>query len=262
MTAQSRDGRRSGSTTVVANQPRLYDGLRIVLSGLGNGAFRVLDEKGQAVKGQQVALLGQCGNPCGCATAVTDADGVAVFQNLSYGRFYAKAIRSTATFTDVANGSLAIVADDTTVLTTMRFAGAGRVEGTVRDAFDAARARGRRHAVLARASSTTGLPSATSSTATPAAPAPRSTARYSFAGINLGQVSVSATQDFLGSGAVGNAGQLSEPGQTLTLDMKFADTTAGVLERERLPAGRRARRGRDRGGGRGSAARGQGDHRR
>jgi hypothetical protein len=63
VTAQSRDGRRSGSTTVVANEPRLYDQLQIVLSGLGHAAFRVLDEAGQPVKGQRVALLGQCGNP-------------------------------------------------------------------------------------------------------------------------------------------------------------------------------------------------------
>jgi hypothetical protein len=225
--AQSRDGRRSGSTTVVANQAKLYPNLTIVLSGLGNAAFRVLDEKGQPVKGQQVGLLGQCGNPCGCAVATTDQDGIAVFQNLSYGQFSAKAIRSTSTFTDVAQGSLSIVADDTTVLTTMRFAGAGTVQGTVRDpatspvfgadvllyaqrfVYDGASSCGLQYGYAGRAR--TGLDGT-----------------YGFKGINLGAVSVSATQDFFSS-AVGNRGTLDEPGQVLTLDMAFADTTAGIL---------------------------------
>jgi protocatechuate 3,4-dioxygenase beta subunit len=226
--AQSRDGRRSGSTIVIANEPRLYPGLRIDLSGLGNAAFRVLDEKGQPVKGQQVGLLGQCGNPCGCAAATTDADGVAVFRNLSYGHFYAKAIRSTASSSDVASGSLAIVADETTVLTSMRFAGVGRVEGTVRDATDAP-VHGADVRLWARRFVYDGVNTCdlqygyVGGGRTPVA------GTYGFTGINLGPVSVSATQDFFGSGAAGNSGTLSEPGQALTLDMKFADTTAGVL---------------------------------
>lgn len=228
VTAQSRDGRRSGATTVVPNQPRVYDGLRIVLSGLGNAAFRVLDEKGQAVKGQQVALLGQCGNPCGCAVATTDDDGVALFKNLSYGHVYAKAIRSTAAFIDVANGSLAIAADDSTVLTTMRFAGAGRVEGTVRDALDAP-VHGADVTLFAVRFEYDGANVCDLRYGYASRTRSSLAGTYSLTGINLGQVSVSATQDFFGSAAVGNRGVLTEPGQSLTLDMKFADTTAGVL---------------------------------
>ena len=203
--AQTRDGRRSGTTVVVANEAKAYDRLRIVLSGLGNAAFRVLDEKGQAVKGQDVALLGRCGNACGCAVATTDADGVALFKSLSYGRFYAKAVRATATFIDVANGSLAIVADDTTVLTTMHFAGAGRVEGTVRDRRTPP-CTGRTSCSTRRASCTTGRASATSSTATPGAPV-RASWAPTRSPASFGPVSVSATQSFMGDATVGNGGR-------------------------------------------------------
>jgi hypothetical protein len=234
--AQTRDGRRSGSTTVLANEPKAYGGLRIVLSGLGTAAFRVLDETGKPVKGQKVDLLTRCSDPCGCASATADADGIASFGNISYGTLTAQAVRSTATFTDVARGSLSIQADGTTVLTTMSFAGAGVVEGTVRDSLGnpvhgADVALSSNHMVM-DGFSACGLQYGQS-----AATRTGLDGRFRFAGVNLGPVAVSAKQAFFGSGAIGNKGTLVSPGQTLTLDMAFADTTAGVLSGDVLLPG-------------------------
>jgi hypothetical protein len=226
--ARSRDGRRTGSTTVLANEPRLYGGLRIVLSGMGNAAFRVLDEGGKPVKGQQVAILTGCLDPCGCAHATTDADGIALFQNVSYGSLTAQAVRSTATSTDAARGSLSIQADGETVLTTMSFAGAGVVEGTVRDSAGSP-VHGADVSLWSNRFENDG---ATVCGLKPGFSAGARTGldgKFRFAGTNVGPVSVSAQQDFLGSAAIGNKGTLTSAGQTLVLDMKFDDTTAGVL---------------------------------
>jgi Carboxypeptidase regulatory-like domain len=227
VSARTRDGRRSGSTTVVANQPKEYGGLEIFLSGLGTGAFRVLDEKGVPVKGQQVALLGNCGNPCGCRVANTDTDGVARFDNLSYGSFTAQALRSGATFTDVTRASLSIVADDTTVLSTMQYRGGGMVEGTVRDhlgngLFGADVLLWANHFVYDGA--TCGLQNGyVAKTRTDLQ------GRYKFAGLNVGGVSVSATQPFV-TGSAGNRGEIAKAGDVVTLDVKFDDTMAGILK--------------------------------
>ena len=103
MTARSRDGRRSGSTTVVANEPRLYDGLRIVLSGLGNAAFRVLDENGQPVKGQPVALLGQLRQPLRLRARRTPTPTASPCSRTSpTAPVTPRPSAPTATFTDVA----------------------------------------------------------------------------------------------------------------------------------------------------------------
>jgi hypothetical protein len=228
VTARTRDGRRSGSTTVVASQPREYDNLEIVLSGLGTGAFRVLDEKGLPVKNQQVAILGNCGNPCGCRVADTDTDGIAGFEDLSYGSFTAQALRSGTSFTDVTQASLSIVADDTTVLSTMRYAGAGAVEGTVRDhlgnpLFGADVVLHANHFVYDGAT-TCGLQNGYA-----ARTRTDLQGHYKFAGVNVGVVSVSATQPFV-TGSAGNRGQIAKAGDVATLDVKFDDTMAGILK--------------------------------
>lgn len=221
--AQSRDGRRSGSTKVVVNEARDYTGYDITLSGLGSAAFRVLDEKGQAVVGQAVGLLGHCENLCGCAWAQTDADGIARFENLSYGGFTARAVRSTATFVDVAEGSARVVADGATVMTTMRFPGAGTVKGTV-SRPDSGRLSEIPITLKANRFDTEYCTLVYGEAGKTWAGEDGS---FSFLNVNLGPASVHATHPFLGSTA--NRGSLDEAGEALTLDLAYSDSMAGVL---------------------------------
>src|SRR5262249_29862272 len=148
--------------------------------------------------------------------------------NLSYGSFAAQTFRSTATFTDAAQASLSIVADDTTVLSTMQFAGAGTVEGTVRDhsgngLFGADVVLWANHFVY-DGQNTCGLQNGYA-----ARTRSDQSGHFAFKGVNVGIVSVSATQDFQG-GAAGNRGEIKKAGDVVTLDIKFEDTTAGILK--------------------------------
>ena len=237
VTARTRDGRRSGSTTVLANEPRLYGGLRIVLSGLGNAAFRVLDESGKPVKGQPVSLLWGCSDPCGCAKVDTDADGIARFENVSYGSISAQAVRGTATFTDVARGTLAIQADGTTVLTTMSFAGAGRVEGTVRDTLGNP-VHGADVALWSNRFESDGFSVCGLKPGFTAGVRTGLDGKFRFAGVNLGPVSVSAKQDFFGSGAIGNKGSADRARPDAHPRHEVRGHHRGGSQRERVPAGR------------------------
>ena len=225
VSAATRDGRRSGSNTVVVTAARVYEGVDISLSGLGTAAFTVFDENGQPIgAGQSVALLGQCGNPCGCKTALTDAEGIVRFDDLSLGTVTAKAIRSGPAFVDVAQGSVTLFENsDDAVVGTLRFAGIGTVSGTatspdgpvhgaevtlVSRRFDndsCSLVRGVSHRVRTPLSG-----------------------EYRFEGVNLGTVSVSATQEWAGKSA-GKGGTLVTPGQELVLDVEFQDNIAGAL---------------------------------
>ena len=225
VSAATRDGRRSGSNTVVVTAARVYAGVDISLSGLGTAAFTVFDENGQPIgAGQSVALLGQCGNPCGCKTALTDAEGIVRFDDLSLGTVTAKATRSGPAFVDVAQGSVTLFENsDDAVVGSLRFAGTGAVSGRVTspdgpvhgaevtlvskrfDTISCSLVRGVSHRVQTPPSGD-----------------------YRFEGVNLGQVSVSATQEWAGKSA-GKGGTLVTPGQELVLDVEFQDNIAGAL---------------------------------
>ncbi|MCG8556583.1 MAG: carboxypeptidase-like regulatory domain-containing protein, partial [Proteobacteria bacterium] len=213
--AQSRDGLRSGQAQVYVTQSeQIVEGVVVVLSGLGSAEFRVLDSKGAPLVGQEVGLLGRCKAACGCNPATTDSHGMARFDGLPIGAVHARAVRAGTGFADVASASASITRDGEVATGTLQFAGAGSVSGVVRDAagspvFGAD--------VVLRSKV---FVSATCSLGHGVAQRVRTNTRgeYRFRAVNLGPVSVTASQTFLPV-PVSATDVLTVPGQELALDL-------------------------------------------
>jgi hypothetical protein len=131
--AVSPDGRRTGSTSVVLTLPgQIESGQDIQLSGVGAVAFQVLDAHGAPVAGASVGLQGSCFHPCGCRFSNTDAQGIARFDELSFGPVSARAVVQGAPGRwDTALGSATVVSEDVPAGGVIRMSGFGTVTGVV-----------------------------------------------------------------------------------------------------------------------------------
>ncbi len=117
------------------NEPgQIVEGVVVTLSGVGSAVFTVLDPAGNPVTGLNVALNNRCEAACGCTPKATGPDGTVQFDNLPLGQVYARALRSTAGFTDVSSATASITRDGAVATATLRFLGFGTVTGTVREA--------------------------------------------------------------------------------------------------------------------------------
>ena len=132
--ARSRDGLRTGSAVAFVNERnQIVSGVTVALSGLGSAQFTVVGPNGVPVPGLTVGLLDRCEADCGCDPKTTDAQGKVRFDGLPIGGATARVVRSGVGFVDVATGSASVTRDGEVAQGTLRLAGAGVVSGVVRD---------------------------------------------------------------------------------------------------------------------------------
>lgn len=226
--AQSRDGLRSGSATFYANvDGQVIEGIMIALSGIGSAEFTVLSASGTPVVGQQVGLLDRCEGSCGCDPRTTDASGRVRYDGLPIGTAHARAVRSGTSFTDVVDGTASITRDGETATATMRFAGAGTVSGTVRNG----QGQPVYGADVTLSSRTFRSESCNLTSMVSQRLRTNTDGTYRFQAVNVGPVSVTASQSFYPNPAT-RAGSLTNNGQQITLDIVLSEgvsTIAGEL---------------------------------
>ncbi|HKY34350.1 MAG TPA: carboxypeptidase regulatory-like domain-containing protein [Polyangiaceae bacterium] len=227
--ARSRDGLRSGSATFVLNQDgQIASGVTIALSGLGSAEFTVLSATGTPVVGQTVGLLDRCTSNCGCLPQISDAQGKVRFHDLPIGGVHVHAVRTGLSFVDVASASASVTRDGEVATGTLRFPGSGVVSGVVKNpegqpVFGA-------EVVLSSPyfnSDSCGLTSGVSQSMRT-----DSQGRFRFQAVNLGSVSVTASQAFFPNPTT-RSGALTENGQELTFEVPLQEgesTIAGVLQ--------------------------------
>ena len=221
--ARSADGRRMGTASVVVGAP-LVDGVVIALSGLGSAELTVLDPNGQPLVGQQVVLLGDCYNPCGCAEADTGSDGRVRFDDLPLGSASFRATRVGPGFVDQVGTTLPLSREGATVTGVLRFAGVGTVSGMVLGP-DGEPALGADVALTSKvfdSGSCRLQPGVSHRVRTDEA------GGFRFTGVNLGPVSVTATHSFFPT-AVGAKGTLLAAGDEVSFELQLVDSIAGEL---------------------------------
>ncbi|MGE0454288.1 MAG: carboxypeptidase regulatory-like domain-containing protein [Vicinamibacteria bacterium] len=237
VSARSRDGKRRGQNAVTIAEPnQLREGVDVVLSGLGAAVFTVLDAAGQALANQEVALLFDCLDACGCRARTTAADGSVRFDDLPLGAIPAQAVRAGPGYVEAARATASITREGDAAFAVLRFGGAGVVTGSVLGpdglpSFGADVALSATH-FENDGGSTCGLVEGVAQrTRTD------TSGRFRFSGVNVGKVAVSASQPFFPT-LVGAQGTLSASGQTLDLTLRLVDTIAGELRgRVLLPDG-------------------------
>lgn len=226
--ATTPDRLRVGSTTVFIDPTtRVATGVVIRLSGLGAAEFTVLDPNGAPISNLEVAVLGGCTNPCGCATKFTNSQGRVRFDGRKVGSITVQAVRTGAGYTDVAQASASITRDGYTAFETLRFKGAGTVRGTVSTPPNVVITGGEvvlNSMAFEHDFFTCGLVSK----ATHRANIDPSNNTFRFTGVNVGAVSVVATNPFAPS-PVGASGTLTNHGGEVVFNLQFVDTTAGIL---------------------------------
>ncbi|PYQ20144.1 MAG: hypothetical protein DMF81_19555, partial [Acidobacteria bacterium] len=226
--ARSRDGLRTAFAQFIANQPgQVVEGIVLTLSGLGSVEFVALDPSGQPIPAQEVALLGACGNPCGCVARKAGSDGRVRFDGLPVGTASAQAIFSGPGTTDVATASAAIVRDGDVGWARLRFGGVGTITGLVSDP-DGRPALGAEVALRSRVFRYDGVSQCglVSDVSHRARTGPDG--RFRFAGVSVGPVSLTVTQSFFLT-QVGAEGVLTANGQALDFHLRLVDTISGVL---------------------------------
>jgi hypothetical protein len=226
--AESRDGLRSGSAIAFVNQAnQVVEGVVVVLSGLGSAEFLVLGPSGTPIAGQTVGLMDRCDSSCGCNPQTSDVNGKLRFDGLPLGGVHVHAVRPGTSFVDVADASASVTHDGEVAAGTLQFRGSGVVSGTVTDGngkpvFGADVVLGS----LYYSSETCGFGSGVSQRIKT-----DSLGHYRFQAVNVGGVSVTASQTFLPN-PVSKAGVLTANGQELVLDLTLAtsaSTIAGEL---------------------------------
>ncbi|HEX2874243.1 MAG TPA: carboxypeptidase regulatory-like domain-containing protein [Polyangiaceae bacterium] len=227
--ARSRDGLRSGSASFTLNtNGQITPPITIALSGLGSAEFTVLSASGAPVVGQQVGLLDRCTAACGCAPETTNAQGKVTFHDLPLGAVHAHAVRSGQSFVDVASASASITQDGQVATGTLRFGGSGVVSGVVKNpngqpVFGAEVALSSPY-FNADYCGLVGGVSQTMRT--------DSLGRFRFQAVNLGSISVTASQAFFPNPTT-RSGALTQDGQELVFEIPLQEgesTIAGVLE--------------------------------
>lgn len=132
--ASTRDGLRTGRNTIIVNTPnQTLNDVTITLSGLGVIEITVTNSANQPIADQEVALLGNCNNACGCVAVTTNSQGRARFENLPIGRITARATRSGAGYVDQAQTAVSLTRDGETAFGIVSFPGVGSVAGIVLD---------------------------------------------------------------------------------------------------------------------------------
>ena len=224
--AETRDGLRSGQATVIVGSPnQVVDGVAIALSGLGTAQFTVLDPAGHPAAGQEVRILSSlCADACGCQAATTDANGQAQFPGLALGTLTGRAIKVSGTFVDLAIGNATIAADGTTGFGVLQFAGSGTVTGLVLGP-DGQPVLG---ADVSLYSNVFDADNCILGTSLSQRVQTDALGKFTFRNVNVGRVSVSASQAFF-PGAAGAQGVLQRNGDTVSFTLRLVNTIAGVL---------------------------------
>jgi PA14 domain-containing protein/chitobiase/beta-hexosaminidase-like protein/Big-like domain-containing protein/carboxypeptidase family protein len=228
VSARTRDGLRSGSTTFSIFQPGQQVTTSITLSGLGSIVFTVLDPANQPIQGIFVRRLEACADPCGCAIGSTDAQGRVRFDNVGLGGMAVQAIRTGAGAVDVASALASVTRDGEESFAVLRFNGSGTVVGKVLNPDDTPSF----GADVALTSTyffndgavTCGLTQGVSHRART-----DQSGEFRFTGVNVGAVSVTASQPFFPT-QVGQSGTLGANGQEVRFDLKLVNTISGELK--------------------------------
>jgi hypothetical protein len=226
--ARSRDGLRSGSATAFVNQAgQIVEGVIVVLSGLGSAEFTVLSASGTPVVGQAVGLLDRCTANCGCQPQISDANGKVRFDDLPIGAVHVHAVRPGTSFVDVAGATTSITEDGEVAVGVLRFPGAGSVSGTVRN--------GQGQPVFGAEIALQSLMYSAEHCGLVGGVSQRirsdTLGRFRFQAVNLGFVSVTASQTFFPTPTT-RTGVLAANTQELTLDLVLNEgvsTIAGEL---------------------------------
>lgn len=223
--AVSRDGLRVGQSTFFVNQPnQTVDGIDITLSGLGAAEFTVLDATNRPVAGQQVVLLGNCDDECGCVSATTNADGRVRFDGLPLGKVVARAIRVSGSSIDQADVTISLPRDGAAANGVLRFGGFGIVSGTVLD--PAGRPVSGADVTLVSKvfdeDSCQGVPGVSHRVRTD------ESGKFRFTNVNIGQVSVTVAHPFFPA-SVGQKGNLARNAEEIVFNLKLVDTISGEL---------------------------------
>ncbi|HEY3052598.1 MAG TPA: carboxypeptidase regulatory-like domain-containing protein [Thermoanaerobaculia bacterium] len=223
--ARSLDGLRAGLTSVLVSQPnQIISNVVIVLSGIGSVEFTVLDASRNPVPDQDVALFGECANPCGCASKKTDVNGKVRFEGVPLGTAIARATRTAFDSLDQATGTATLLSDGATAFGVMQFTGFGSVTGTVLNP-DNSPALGADVKLMAKVfnedicSLVEGIAQRVRTDAA---------GKFRFTGVNVGNVSVSVSHPFFTTN-VGARGTLSKNGDTVDFALKLVNTISGVL---------------------------------
>ncbi|HEX2060055.1 MAG TPA: carboxypeptidase-like regulatory domain-containing protein, partial [Thermoanaerobaculia bacterium] len=223
--AQSRDGLRNGGVKVLISQPnQVISNVAITLSGVGTAVFTLLDANRNPVVGQEVDLLGSCWNPCGCAAKTTDSQGKVTFTNVRLGTVQARALRTQGETWDQADATISLKSDSETAFGVLIFPGTGSVTGTVLnpDGTPAMGADIRLRSKVFDEDTCSLVPGASQRVRTD------SLGKFRFNGVNVGQVSVTATHPFFTT-SVGAQGVIAANGSTTDFQLRLVNTISGVL---------------------------------
>jgi hypothetical protein len=222
ISAFTTDGLRSGQINVAVTSATPVPGANITLSGLGTARFTVLGTSGQPVVGLSVYLV--AGGGCAGTPQTTDANGIVTFTGLPVGHVQAAAIQSSGGFNDLAAATVFITQDGTTASGTMQFHGVGTVTGTVVDP----NGNPVLGAVVQLNANSVNFTSCTMSNTAVQSVQTSASGSFSFSSVNVGPVSVTATQAFYPAPA-GAQGVLATNGGTVNLPLQFVSTISGVL---------------------------------
>ncbi|HEX6096863.1 MAG TPA: carboxypeptidase regulatory-like domain-containing protein [Thermoanaerobaculia bacterium] len=223
--AATRDGLRTGRNTIIVNEAnQTLSNVVITLSGLGVLEITVTDSAKNPIADQEVALLGNCNNPCGCVAVKTNSQGRARFENLPIGRITARVTRTGAGYVDQVQTAVSLTRDGETAFGVLSFPGVGSVAGIVLDpagkptlgadvylrskVFDedsCSLVGGVSHRVRTDESG-----------------------RFQFNGVNIGNVSVTATHPFFPT-AAGESFSLNAAGQHKEVTLRLTNTISGEL---------------------------------
>jgi len=226
ITARTRDGKRSGKTSVIINTPdQVVSGLSIMLSGLGSAQFTVLDAAGQPVKGQAVKLFHPY-DPCNGESLITDSNGQVTFSGLEMGTVRAKAVMHGNGFVDVAEGTANVVQDGLTAFGIIRFNGVGTVSGRVLNP-DGGPSHGALVDLIARVYDPHTC-SLSNSTGVAQQFTTGTNGNFQFRGVPVGSVGARASQSFFPT-RVSASGTLSTAGDTVNFTLQLVDTMTGEL---------------------------------
>jgi len=223
--ARSRDGIRKGNASVIVSQPgQTVSGVQITLSGTGTAEFTVLDANRNPVANQEVALLGDCANPCGCLAANTDSAGKVRFEGLPLGNVRVRAHRGGGTFLDQADATVSLISDGVQAFGVLQFAGSGIVSGTVLGP-DGQPSMGADVKLFSKV-----LDEDSCSLVSGIAQRVRTdqAGKFRFTGVHVGQFSVTASHPFFTTN-VGSQGTITSNGQTIDLTLRLVNTISGVL---------------------------------
>ena len=223
--AATRDGLRTGRNTVIVDTPnQTVSNVVITLSGLGIVEITVTDSAKNPVADQEVALLGNCNNPCGCVAVKTNAQGRARFENLPIGRITARATRNGAGYIDQVQTAVSLTRDGETAFGVLAFPGVGSVAGIVLtpDNKPALGADVYLRSKVFDEDSCSLVGGVSHRVRTD------ESGRFQFSGVNLGNVSVTTTHPFFPT-AAGESFTLDAPGQHKEITLRLTNTISGEL---------------------------------